>query len=314
MAWTSEEQWVARKSALSKTQPRHRRWQGFIAIGFLLPAAVFLLAFVYIPALISLGLGFFHYHMLGVGTTWGGLSDFKEALTYPIFWLAFKNTLVYSLIMIPLTILGSLGIATLIAQPSGWFHAIRTMVLLPYVTPVIATSIGWLWMFNPQYGVLNAVLQWLGLPISQWMLSPYMALPSVAFYSLWHGLGFDVVIMLSALSNVPKTVLEAAAIDGASSWQRFRKVTLPLLSPTLFFLVIITTIGSLQAFSQIFALSGGQGGPEYATTTLLLLIYQTAFQYYHFSYAAAMAILLVLLILLFTLIQNWLAKRWVFYQ
>lgn len=314
MAWSSEEQWAARKSAVAQVRVRHRRWQGFIAMGFLAPAAVFLLAFVYIPAMISLGLGFFHYHMLGVGTTWGGLSDFKEALTYPIFWLAFKNTLVFSLIMIPLTLIGSLGIAALIAQPNGWFSAIRTMVLLPYVTPVIATSIGWLWMFNPQYGVLNAVLQWLGLPTSQWMLSPYMALPSVALYSLWHGLGFDVVIMLSALANVPKTVLEAAAIDGASSWQRFRKVTLPLLSPTLFFLVIITTIGSLQAFSQIFALSGGQGGPEYATTTLLLLIYQTAFQYYHFSYAAAMAILLVLLILLFTLIQNRLAKRWVFYQ
>lgn len=234
----------------ARLKPR-RRWQGLRAVLFILPAAAFLLAFAYIPAFLSLGLGFYHYHLLGVGTTWGGLSDFKAALSYPVFWTALRNTFLYSLIMIPLTIAGSVAIATLINRPSGWFSAIRTMVLLPYVTPVIATSIGWLWMFNPQYGVLNAALQWLGLPTSQWMLSPYMALPSVALYSLWHGLGFDVVIMMSALGGVPQTVLEAASIDGTAAWQRFRRITLPLLSPTMFFLIIITTIGSLQAISVV---------------------------------------------------------------
>ena len=141
-----------------------------------------------------------------------------------------------------------------------------------------------------------------------------MAMPSVALYTLWHGLGFNVVIVLSALSSIPRHVQEAAAIDGATGWTRFRRITLPLLSPTVFFLLIITTIATLQAFSQVYALSGGTGGPAYATTTLLLLIYQTAFQDFHFSYAASMAMLLVLLILLLTLIQNWLSKRWVFYQ
>ena len=109
------------------------------------------------------------------------------------------------------------------------------MILLPYVTPAIAMSSGWLWMFNPQYGVLNALLGWLGVPPSQWMLSPRMAPSSVALYSLWHGLGFDVVIVLSAVSSVPKAVLEAGTIDSASAWQRFRRVTIPMLSPTLSF-------------------------------------------------------------------------------
>jgi multiple sugar transport system permease protein len=304
--------------ALGGLQPISRpaaKWrESARAFLMLLPALAFLTAFVYLPAGMSLVLGFYHYHLLGVHTTWGGLTDFKEALTYPIFWLALRNTLVYAAIMVPLTLGGAVAIALLIDGQSRYFSFIRTLVLLPYITPVIATSIGWLWMFNPQYGVLNAILQALHLPPSQWLLDPSMAMPSVALYSLWHGLGFNVVIVLAALGNVPKTVLEAAQIDGASSWRRFWRVLLPLLSPTLFFLLVVTTIGSLQAFSQIYALSGGTGGPEYATTTLIMLIYQTAFQYFHFSYAAAMAMLLVLLILILTLMQNWLSKRWVFYR
>jgi ABC-type sugar transport system permease subunit len=216
--------------------------------------------------------------------------------------------------MIPTTIFGAVLIALLIHGSSRFYAIIRTAVLLPYITPVIATSIGWLWMFNPQYGMMNAVLGWFHIPPSQWLLSPSMAMPAVALYSLWHGLGFDVIIVLAALSNVPTTVLEAATIDGATHWRKFWRVTLPFISPTMFFLVIITTIATLQAFSQVYALSGGKGGPEYATTTLLLLIYQTAFQDFHFSYAAAMAILLVLMILGLTLFQRWLSTKWVFYQ
>ena len=278
----------------------------------------FLIVFTYLPAGVSLVLGFYHYHLLGVNTTFGGLGDFKEALTYSVFWQALRNTLVFALYMIPATVIGAVAIAVLISEKSRYYAMLRTFVLLPYITPVVATSIGWLWMFNPQYGILNAALHWVHLPESQWLLSPRMAVPSIALYSLWHGLGFNVVIVLSALANIPRQVLEAAAIDGATGWTRFRRVTLPLLSPTVFFLVIITTIGTLQAFSQIFALTSGPqaaaGGPENATLTLILLVYQTAFTYFHFSYAAAMALLLVVLILGLTLIQNWLSKRWVFYQ
>jgi ABC-type sugar transport system permease subunit len=297
----------------SKTS-RNKGSDAIQAVTFLLPMAIFLLLFTYAPAAMSLVLGLYHYHLLGVNTTFAGFANFKDALTYPVFWMALKNTLLYAAYMVPLTLVGAIGIGLLIDQKSRWYAMVRTFVLLPYITPVIATAIGWLWMFNPQYGVLNAILHWLHLPESQWLLSPSMAMPAVAIYSLWHGLGFNVVIVLSALANIPRQLLEAAAIDGATGWRQFRQITLPLLSPTLFFLLIVTMIGTLQAFSQIYALSGGQGGPEYATTTLLLLIYQTAFEDFHFSYAAAMAMLLVLIILILTLIQNKLAKRWVFYQ
>ena len=284
------------------------------AVLFLFPLLLFLAVFTYAPAAMALVLGFYHYHLLGINTTFAGLTNFRDALTYPVFWMALKNTLVYALYMIPLTVIGAVAIAELIHQKSRFYAALRTFVLLPYITPVMATFIRWLWMFNPEYGILNATFHALGLPTSQWLLSPPMAMPSTAIYTLWHGLGFDVVIVLSALSNIPQQVLEAASLDGATGWSRFRHVTLPLLSPTSFFLVIVTTIGTLQAFSQIFALSGGHGGPEYATTTLMFLIYQTAFRYYHLSYAASMAIILVIIILILTLLQNWLSKRWVFYQ
>lgn len=304
---------LSTRAKASLANKLHKR-DGLSAVILLAPMVLFVLAFTYIPAGMSLVLGLFHYHLLGVNTTFAGLTNFKDALTYRVFWIALKNTLIYAAYMVPLTIAGAVAIAVLIDQKSRYYALIRTFVLLPYITPVIATAIGWLWMFNPQYGILNAALHALHLPESQWLLSPRAAMPSIALYTLWHGLGFNVVIVLSALSSIPKHVQEAAAIDGATGWTRFRRITLPLLSPTIFFLLIVTTIGTLQAFSQIYALSGGTGGPAYATTTLLLLIYQTAFQDFHFSYAAAMAILLVLLILLLTVIQNWLSKRWVFYQ
>lgn len=308
-------QTLTSRSTSEPVRSRIRRAsQGLAAVPFLLPAFVFLATFVYVPAGISLVFGFFHYHLLGIGTTYAGLSNFTTALTYPVFWIAVHNTFYYAALMIPTTIIGAVAIALLIHQKSRFYSIIRTWVLLPYITPVIAASIGWLWMFNPQYGILNAVLVALHLPTSEWLLSPAAAMPSVAFYSLWHGLGFNVVIVLAALSGIPTSVLEAAAIDGATQWRKFVHVTLPLLSPTIFFLVIITTLASMQAFSQVYALSGGKGGPEYATTTLLLLIYQTAFQYFHFSYAAAMAILLVLMIVALSLLQAAVAKRWVFYQ
>lgn len=314
---------MPRETVMSRATPRAGSFlRSLIELGkailFMLPMFAFLIVFTYLPAAVSLGLGFYHYHLLGVNTTFGGLSDFKSALTYPVFWQALRNTVVYAAYMIPATIIGAVAIAALINEKSRYFAILRTFVLLPYITPVIATSIGWLWMFNPQYGILNAVLHWLHLPESQWLLSPRTAMPSIALYSLWHGLGFNVVIVLAAMANIPTQVLEAAAIDGATGWTRFRRVTLPLLSPTLFFLAIVTTIGTLQAFSQIFALTSGPstpaGGPENSTLTLILLIYQTAFNYFHFSYAAAMALLLVILILGLTLIQNWLSKKWVFYQ
>ncbi len=293
---------------------RFLRLDGVKAAFMLAPAVAFVLVFVYLPAGISLVLGFFHYHLLGVDTTFGGLTDYRDALSYSLFWTAVGNTVYFAILMVPTTVVGAVLIALLIQRQTRWFSVIRSAVLLPYITPIIATTIGWMWMFNPQYGVFNAILEFFHLPPSQWLIGTGSAIPSIVLYSLWHGLGFDVVIILAALANVPTQVAEAASVEGAGGWQKFWKVTLPMISPTLFFVFIITSISALQVFSQVYSFSGGQGGPAYATMTLQLLIYLTAFSYFHFSYAAAMTILLVILILGLTLLQNWWSKRWVFYQ
>ena len=313
MALTQADSTSTVLSAVREKQRLLRR-DGLSALILLAPALLFLTLFVYLPAVLSLGLAFFHYHLFGVASTFAGVSNFVSALTYPVFWIALRNTLVYACLMVPLTLAGSLAIASLIHEQSRLYAAIRTVVLLPYITPVIATSIGWLWMFNPQYGLMNMFLGLFHLPASQWLLSPTWALPSVVLYSLWHGLGFDVIVMMGALASVPQSVVEAARVDGANRWHAFWRLTVPLVSPSLFFLAIVTTIGSLQVFSQIYALSAGQGGPEYATTTTMLLVYQTAFQYFHLSYGAAMAFFLVLLILALTAVQGIAARKWVFYQ
>jgi len=146
------------------------------------------------------------------------------------------------------------------------------------------------------------------------MQSPSMAMPAVAIYSLWHGVGFDVIIVLTAITGLPQGVLEASMVDGARAWTRFWRLTVPLISPTLFFVTVVTAIGSFQAFSQVYALSTGSGGPEYATTTTLFLIYQTAFSYGNFSYAAAMAVYLVALIFIMTMILRWIGRKTVFYE
>jgi multiple sugar transport system permease protein len=303
---------VAATPSWRRRAPRSRRQ--LLAAVMVLPTALFLVTFVYLPALLALGIGFFHYRLRGVGTTFAGLDNFKSAVTYPIFWVAARNTGLFALIMVPTTVVLATAIALAVNAQSRAFAVIRSIILLPYVTPVVATAIGWIWIFNPQYGVANLVLHTFGLPESSWLLSTRMALPSIALYTLWHGLGFDVIILLGALAGLPSEVVEAAAVDGASRLRRFWHVQLPLLSPTLFFIVFISTLGALQSFSQIYALTSGRGGPEYATTTLMLLVYQTAFADFHLSYGAAMALILVVMILIVVGAQRYLARRWAFYQ
>ncbi len=285
-----------------------------VAIAFLLPAFAFLGLFVYLPTILAFLLAFFNYHPGAPTNTFAGLSNLKQAINYSVFQKSMVNTLYYAAMVVPGTLVLSMSIALLINRVTKIYSFARTLVLMPYVTPAIGTAIGWLWIYNPSYGLANAVLHVFHIPASQWMASPYMAMPAVAIYSLWHGIGFDVIILITAISGLPSGVLEAAIVDGASAWTKFWRVTLPLLSPTVFFITVVTTIGSFQAFSQIFALSTGSGGPEYATTTTIFLIYQTAFEYGDFSYAAAMAIYLVLGIFLLTMLMRWIGKRAVFYQ
>jgi ABC-type sugar transport system permease subunit len=204
------------------------------------------------------------------------------------------------------TVLG-LGIALLLSRRGLVRRIVRLAVFTPYFTPLVATSIVWVWIFNPQFGLADSLLRLVHLPEVGWLQSTTWAMPALIVYTLWHDLGFTVIIFLAGLSTVSGELREAARVDGANYWHEVRDVVLPQLVNTTLFVVVITTIDSLQAFTQIYTMTGG--GPLSATTTTGFLLYQQSFVFYRTGFGAAIAVVLFVVIALFTLIQLRLSRR-----
>lgn len=311
------------------TEPLHPRPRSYrlrwlkdrlVAYGLLFPALSVFVLFFYVPAAFLVYISFYHWGVLSSATHFVGLANFRILFAQPLFLHSLETTAYYTIVMIPATVLLALGIALVLkeavsARRGGLW---RSAVFLPHVTPIVATSIIWVWIFNPQFGLANFILTSLHLPALGWLESTQWALPAVMIDSLWHSLGLYVIIFLAGLANVPRDLLEVAQLDGARRMRIFRRVMWPLLSPTTFFVVILATVSSWQAFSQIYTMTGGAhggaGGPAFSTTTDALLVYQTAFTYDHFSLAAAMALVLFMIILLLTLGQKWVSNKLVFYR
>jgi ABC-type sugar transport system permease subunit len=204
------------------------------------------------------------------------------------------------------TILG-LGIALLLSSAGLVRRIVRLAVLTPYFTPLVATSIVWVWIFNPQFGLLNSLLRMLHVTQVGWLQSTTWAMPAVIVYTLWHDLGFTVIIFLAGLATVSNELREAARVDGARYWHEVRDVILPQLTQTIVFVIVITTIDSLQAFTQIYTMT--QGGPLGATTTTGFLLYEESFVFYRTGFGAAIAVVLFVVIALFTLLQLRVSRR-----
>ena len=291
-----------------------------VAYGLLFPAVAVFTVFFYVPAAYLVYISFFHWGVLSSATRFVGLENFRRLFAQPLFLHSLWTSAYYTLVMIPATVLLALGIALVLreavtARRGGIW---RSAVFLPHVTPVVATSIIWVWIFNPQFGLANFVLTSLHLPPVGWLGTTHWALPAVMIDTLWHSLGLYVIIFLAGLANVPRELVEVAQLDGAKRRRVFRRIIWPLLSPTTFFVVILATVNSWQAFSQIYTMTGGPhggaGGPAFSTTTDALLTYQTAFIYDHFSLAATMALVLFVIILSLTLVQKWISNKVVFYR
>jgi multiple sugar transport system permease protein len=195
-----------------------------------------------------------------------------------------------------------LAVALLLQRGGKLLNGVRVAVFAPYITPVVATSVAWVWIFNPQFGLANSVLRALHLPVTQWLQSSVWAMPSVIVFTLWHEVGFTVVLFLGGLSVLSTEMSEAARMDGANAWQEFWHITWPQLRPVTSFVVVITSITSLQAFTQFYEMSSG--GPDYATTTLSYLLYQEAFLLFHTGYGAALAVVLFAITAAFTLLRR----------
>lgn len=277
---------------------------------FITPWLVGFLLFTVGPMLGSLYISFNRWEIV-TPPVWVGLGQYQKLFTDDRFYLSLWNTAYYVFLGVPLHLFLALLAALGMNMNLRGVTIFRTLYYVPSLTPAVANSILWLWIFHPQYGLANALLQKLGFEGLYWLQDPQLAKPSFIIMSFWT-IGGQMVILLAGLKGIPEQLYEAAAIDGANTWQRFWKVTLPLLTPALFFNLIIAIIGAFQVFTQAFIMT--EGGPNYATLFYLLYLYRMAFENFQMGYASAMAWVLFVIILFFTILQFRLSDRWVFYE
>jgi multiple sugar transport system permease protein len=291
---------------------KDREHEGLAAGLFLLPNLIGFLIFTAIPVGAAFVLAFYDYDLL-LGASWAGLENFRELFTVDrVFRAALFNTVYFTAVSVPLSVVLGLATAILVNQALRGVVIFRSIFLLPYVTVTVALSLVWKWLYLPDIGLINSVLGTVGIDGPAWLTSQTWAMPALILMSVWKGFGYNMVIFLAGLQGIPDHLYDAAKVDGATAWRRFLNVTLPLLSPTTFFVVVISVISSFQVFDQ--ALIMTNGGPGTATTTLVLYIYQKGFQSFDMGYAAAVALVLFAVIFVFTVVQFLFQRRWVTYE
>jgi multiple sugar transport system permease protein len=280
-----------------------RRWlwgYAFIAIPLL-----FFLSIRIGPTLYAFWVSFHQWDPIALDRPFIGMDNYRTLVDDTVFWKAMRNTWIYVGVGVPLGLISSLVIALGLQKMIHFTGFFRALYFIPYVTSLVAVGWVWRWMYMPN-GLFNDVLGWVGVGPFKWLGSPDMAIYAIIITTVWHGLGFQVVIFLAGLESIPQDYLDAAAVDGATAWQKFRDVVLPLLNPTLVFLVVTGVISNLQVFTQVRAMSSqGTGGPLNSTISIVLYVYQQAFQSLpsKMGYASAMTVVLFLMILLITIVQ-----------
>jgi multiple sugar transport system permease protein len=287
---------------------RRGRWFGYIYGG---PVIIAFLVFNLYPMALGLYLSFTKWDILSP-PTFNGLNNWADLLKDDLLWRAVLQTLYYAVASVAGATALSIALALALNQRLKTIGFYRTFFFLPAVTSLVAIAMVWRWIYNTEFGVLNAFLGSLGINPVNWLGDPVLAMPAVILMSIWRSAGFNTVLFLAGLQGVPQEYYEAAEIDGASKWDRFVHITLPLISPTTFFVVVNGLIGSWQVFDQVYILT--RGGPLLSTVTVVYLIYSNGFEWYKTGYASAMAYGLFLIIILLTAIQFRLQKRWVFYN
>ena len=274
------------------------------------PWLVGLLLFVIGPMLVSLGISFTRWDLL-TPPRFVGLRNYERMLNDPLFWQSLKVTALYTLLYVPTELVGGLALALLMNQRVPGIAVFRTIFYLPSVISGVAFVVVWMWIFHPEAGLLNLALAQVGIAGPRWLTDPRTALSALWLMSLW-GLGRTAVIYLAGLKGVPKELHEAAVIDGATAWQAFRHITIPLLTPTIFFNLILSLIATFQTFTSAFVATNG--GPLDATLFYVLYLYRQAFERFSMGYASALAWVLFVIILSLTLLVVRSADRWVYYE
>jgi multiple sugar transport system permease protein len=279
------------------------------------PNTLGLMFFFGIPVLMAFATSFQEWNAIKPAT-FVGLDNFQRLTEDATFHQALTNTFKLIGLIVPVEVVLALGVAVLLNQPLRGRNLFRTAFFLPVVTSTVAASVVWTSVFQPRYGVISQVLEPVGLGETKWLVEPGLVLIPVAVVAIWQRLGFDMVIFLAGLQAIPGVLYEAALIDGANRWQRFRHVTLPMLSPTTFLVIVLAVINSFQIFDQVYVMTlrtvpGGVGG---SATTLTYFLYRRAFTHSEFGYASAVALVLFGIILVVTVFQLRIQRLWVYYE
>ncbi|MEU6647598.1 sugar ABC transporter permease, partial [Saccharomonospora sp. NPDC046836] len=283
--------------AVQSKRPLRRQ---LVPYGFLLPSAVLFLLFGFIP----IGAALVFSTLSGsvtIDPEFVGADNYVRLVSDPLFWQALRNTAIFTVGTVPVAMGLGLFLALLLNRPLRGRAVFRTLLFAPMVTSGVAVAVIMSWIFNGDYGVINNGLSAVGLDRAPWLTSPSWAMPTLILAVLWSRTGFCMIIYLAALQNIPEETREAAELDGAGPWRRFRSITVPLLAPTTFFLLVVNVVFSLQVFDLIFVLTGG--GPGFATTVLIQFVYRSAFSQGDMGYASAAGVVLALILIVFTLLR-----------
>ncbi len=282
-------------------EKRGKRSDGRSAFFFLLPTLVIFSAFILIPVVFSFFLSFQKWNMFSQTTRYVGFDNYLRALSSADFWAVLKNTFVYTLGTVPLNMLLSLGAAMLISKKIAGKKFLRTAFFAPVVVSPVAAAVIWRWIYEPNFGILNYVLHFFGVPAINWLNDPTAAMFALIVMGVWKTMGVNMVLFSAGLDGIPNQYYEAAEIDGAGPWRRFWRITLPLLAPTTFFILVMSMIGSFQVFDLVYVLTSG--GPLGSTKVLVFYIYEEAFKYFDMGYASALAYVLFAIMFVLTLMQ-----------
>lgn len=279
----------------------------------LAPALGLAVVFVFIPLVQVFFLSFTNWDLLRATKNWIGVKNYEYIFKDPKFLQSIWNTLYFAGVKIPLDLVLSLFIAVMLDRKIKGLRFYRASYFAPVVIPVVAASLIWVWLFDPGLGPFNQILGLFGISPIRWLHDPASSMLSIILFSLWKGLGYDIVIFLAGLQGIPPTYSEAASIDGAGQWKIFFKITLPLLSPVIFFVILMGIINSFKIFTEISVMTP-KGGPLYSTGVIVFYIYQQAFENYRIGRAAAASVILFLMILAITTVQRKLGRKFVDYE
>ena len=289
------------------------------AYAFLLPAFFFLIVLTLFPILYAFWISLHDWSLIPRDYPFIGLENYTRALQDNVALKSLVNTLVYTIVTVPISMILSLGLALIMNQEDLPFRSVfRTIYFIPVITSWAAVSFVWRWLFEPRYGLVNAVLNALGIYGITWLASPQWALPAIMVVAIWKSMGYNMVIFMAGLKGISQEYYEAARIDGANRWQIFRSITFPLLNPTIVFVTVTSVIASLQVFTPVALMTvsgiGEAGGPINSTRVMVYHIYSTAFRSNQLGYGAAQAFILFALVLVVTIIQLRVTRRDVSYD